>query len=277
MSDVLGLTVPQNDTISSEQPELVMEYQVESERGFQFFGSIVFTSNTLLPLDPAHFTSVSGEPLGKRLTDFEVPDESWVWAWSRWYVDMTADVDDQGWCYSWRFGSKHWSGRHRFMRSFVRQRVWKRPRANTKLLANGSSESLASLKNPSNTESGRASHNTKEEEERVELAAKAEQIIDGINGLRNDRERVIAIIHLIENSTEDSNLLLDIRDQLMGTLHYPVSKRSLVSKLSESTNEKCRLFILAPSNAWRDQTLRRGEPEWEMESENRSVTEKELS
>lgn len=288
------LSAPQEGTNLPENPGLIMEYQVESERGFHFLGSVVFTSNTLLPLDPAHFTSVSGEPLGKNLTDFEVPDESWVWAWSQWYVDMAADVDDQGWCYSWRFGSKHWSGRHRFMRSFVRQRVWKRPRVNTRLLTNGSLESLTlhnkwrdkklvSKEAPHEdysasaaTETGKTGTAEKEERNKEDVAAKTRQIVDKIATSRNDRERVNGIIDLVENSTEDIGLLVEIRDQLVGTLQYPVSRRSLISKLSESSNENCKVFVLAPSDAWRDQTLRRGEPKWEMESENRSIAENEL-
>ncbi|CDO94286.1 unnamed protein product [Kluyveromyces dobzhanskii CBS 2104] len=40
-----------------------------------------------------------------------------------WYVIMDnahADVDDQGWMYSWSFRSKHWKGKS----GFVRKRVW---------------------------------------------------------------------------------------------------------------------------------------------------------
>jgi len=291
--------------------EYVMEYQLESERGFHFMGANRFSPNMRLPRDPARFTSVSGEPLGAQLTDFEVPDDTWVWLWSRWYVDMTADVDDQGWCYAGRFHSVHWAGRHRFLRSFVRQRVWKRPRLKRHLLAAGSDthmvrarvlerlrkmhgprivdqhtgavveDELQTLRTSTNAleqvatadsrmlEREEAVKSEENELERTALRrartedAETGKLLAYIRHFRNDREKVDGIIAYIAAHPEQHHLLVRMRDMILAQLNFKVSQRALVTKLSESTDPNCQLFLLAPSSTWRDLVLQRGEPERE--------------
>lgn len=62
-----------------------------------------------------------------------------MWAWKSWYVDMTADVDEEGWMYSFSFSPTFaWHGNHVWFHSFVRRRRWLRKRI--KLPSSGDGE-----------------------------------------------------------------------------------------------------------------------------------------
>lgn len=111
-----------------DMAEVVIDYQIESQRGLFMFGYPFFSASALLPLDPAPFSSLDGQPLGSDLNTLETPDDTWEWVWPRWFIEMNHHVDDQGWCYAFRFKSERWYGGHVYLRSFVRRRVWKRPR-----------------------------------------------------------------------------------------------------------------------------------------------------
>lgn len=105
----------------------VIDRCYENQRGWFLFG-FPFFSSSLLPFDPAGWTSDKGVAISGDPSTYLLPETSWKWVWKRWYVDMTLDVDDQGWSYSWRFGSKSWYGSHLWLQSFVRRRVWIRKR-----------------------------------------------------------------------------------------------------------------------------------------------------
>ena len=215
--------------------EFKLEYQVESERGFLVMGSRVFASAALLPMDPAHFSSLTGESLGQYLTEYEIPDNSWVWLWSRWYVDMTADVDDHGWCYSWRFRSRHWRGHHRFFRSFVRQRLWKRPMikrsALAKLLDEMDRKRLRNLAllNESN-ERPHSNEEAMKSNESLQAEPSPESMISELlQPCRNDREKIDTILEYLGNSQDNA----PSKDYLMGKLSFPISQKVLAQKIEE--------------------------------------------
>lgn len=118
----------EGNKVAKQMADVVVEYQVESQRGLFMFGYPFFSASALLPLDPAPFSSLEGLPLGTDLRTLETPDDSWEWIWPRWFIEMNHHVDDQGWCYAFHFRSKKWHGGHSYLRSFVRKRLWKRPR-----------------------------------------------------------------------------------------------------------------------------------------------------
>lgn len=105
--------------------ESTVHVLIESQRGWFILGFPFFSSNMLLPTDPAAWTYGStGRQASGDISCYPLPDTSWEWTWPRWYVDMGYDVDDQGWAYSWRFGSDTWHGSHVWFHSFVRRRHW---------------------------------------------------------------------------------------------------------------------------------------------------------
>jgi len=65
----------------------------------------------------------------ENITDAQVPDPSWEWTWRTWYVDMSRDVDEEGWEYSFFFKGFSWHGTHPWFHSFVRRRRWIRKRS----------------------------------------------------------------------------------------------------------------------------------------------------
>lgn len=105
--------------------EKAVHVLIENQRGWFILGFPFFSSNMLVPTDPKSWTcGATGRPAPGDISSYPLPDPTWDWTWSRWYVDMAYDVDDQGWSYSWRFRSDTWHGSHVWFHSFVRRRRW---------------------------------------------------------------------------------------------------------------------------------------------------------
>jgi hypothetical protein len=92
-------------------------------------GIPLFSSKGLLNFDPPGWQNRHFAPSLVSIINAQVPDPSWIWAWKTWYVDMTTDVDEEGWTYSFSFNpSFSWHGNHIWFHSFVRRRRWLRKR-----------------------------------------------------------------------------------------------------------------------------------------------------
>jgi hypothetical protein len=111
-----------------EQPYEV-DILYENQRGLFFFGIPLYSHSSLLNFDPAPWVTKDLKDSAVNITNAQVPDPSWQWAWKSWYVDMSYDVDEEGWQYSFSFGRKWvWHGTHPWFHSFVRRRRWLRKR-----------------------------------------------------------------------------------------------------------------------------------------------------
>ncbi|KAL9072676.1 MAG: hypothetical protein Q9157_005010, partial [Trypethelium eluteriae] len=151
--------------------DIVVDILYENQRGTFLFGVPFFSSNSLLQLDPTAWQTCdptdhrspsdtvtdqpksqpspstnSKSPQQKRahqpllrpspvdITNAQVPDPCWEWGWPSWYVDMAHDVDEEGWEYSFSFGtppyrSYGWHGSQKpWWHAFVRRRRWIRMR-----------------------------------------------------------------------------------------------------------------------------------------------------
>lgn len=101
----------------------------ENQRGSFFCGIPLYSHSSLLNFDPAAWVTRDFRDSPVNITNAQVPNPSWIWAWKTWYVDMTGDVDEEGWQYSFMFGNKFaWHGTHPWFHSFVRRRRWLRKR-----------------------------------------------------------------------------------------------------------------------------------------------------
>jgi len=136
----------------------------ENQRGAFFFGIPLFSSNSLLNFDPTAWETpvithtapdtkprdalkpekhkkwekkmdsaklqATLHPSAVNITNAQLPSPLWEWSWPRWYVDMSGDVDEEGWSYSFAFWkpSASWHGTHPWFHSFVRRRRWLRKR-----------------------------------------------------------------------------------------------------------------------------------------------------
>lgn len=113
--------------VSDENSQIDILY--ENQRGLFLFGIPKFSSNSLLQFDPSSWVESDFKPSAVDITNAQVPDPSWEWAWRTWYVDMSRDVDEEGWEYSFWFGNScAWHGTHPWFHSFVRRRRWLRKR-----------------------------------------------------------------------------------------------------------------------------------------------------
>ncbi|KAK9487835.1 hypothetical protein V1527DRAFT_507905 [Lipomyces starkeyi] len=114
--------------IFSSDPNVKYDILYENQRGFFAFGNPLFSSKGLLNYDPSPWVDADYKYSPVDILSAPVPDPSWEWVWRTWYIDMTYDVDDQGWSYSLSFTSDKWHGAHVWFHSFVRRRRWIRKR-----------------------------------------------------------------------------------------------------------------------------------------------------
>lgn len=116
-------------------PDSHIDILYENQRGWFVFGIPLFSSKALwnLKLDQAPWVDAKYKPSAVNITNAQVPDPSWVWEWKSWYVDMSRDVDEEGWQYSLWFRGGAWHGSHPWFHSFVRRRRWLRKRVKQKL------------------------------------------------------------------------------------------------------------------------------------------------
>ncbi|PYH89442.1 hypothetical protein BO71DRAFT_434783 [Aspergillus ellipticus CBS 707.79] len=110
------------------KPGTELDILYENQRGWFFFGIPLYSHSSLLNFDPTAWITADGRDSPVNITNAQLPDPSWEWVWKNWYVDMSGDMDDQGWQYSFSFGSSAWHGSHPWFHSFVRRRRWVRLR-----------------------------------------------------------------------------------------------------------------------------------------------------
>ncbi|CZT22301.1 uncharacterized protein RCC_08170 [Ramularia collo-cygni] len=116
-----------------DQQDTVIDILYENQRGMFFFGIPKYSNKSLLPADPKPWQNAQFRTSAVDIRNAQVPDPGWEWAWKGWYVDMSRDVDEEGWEYSFAFVGKGattfaWHGTHPWFHSFVRRRRWLRMR-----------------------------------------------------------------------------------------------------------------------------------------------------
>lgn len=113
------------------KPVSELDILYENQRGSFIFGIPLYSHSSLLNFDPSPWMTQDRRESPVNITNAQLPDPSWEWSWRTWYVDMSGDVDEQGWQYSFSFSSSQWHGTHPWFHSFVRRRRWVRLRHKT--------------------------------------------------------------------------------------------------------------------------------------------------
>lgn len=126
---VKGLLKTKRQFQLAQKEDAAIDVLWENQRGWWAFGIPHFSSRSLLNFDPKPWLNVHRKPSPVDITNAQVPDPDWEWAWKSWYVDMSRDVDEEGWEYSFAFHRGFaWHGNHPWGHSWVRRRRWLRKR-----------------------------------------------------------------------------------------------------------------------------------------------------
>jgi hypothetical protein len=205
------------------EEDAVIDVLYENQRGWWFFGVPHFSGKTLLNFDPKPWLNGNKKPSPVNITNAQVPDPSWEWAWKSWYVDMSRDVDEEGWEYSFWFSEgTAWHGTHPWGYSWVRRRRWLRKRVRKqpqKPSQQGhafTSEyfTIHAPKAPSRSSSfvfsTEARANLAKAEHYLEDPEDVRDIGSLLNSLKRaaiDREKIVLVRHFIDNGGDDLHYL----------------------------------------------------------------------
>ncbi|KAL4754130.1 hypothetical protein BDW72DRAFT_167448 [Aspergillus terricola var. indicus] len=241
------------------KPGSELDILYENQRGWFFFGVPLYSSQSLLNTDPAPWVNAIGKRSFVDITNAQVPDPSWEWAWKTWYVDMSGDVDEQGWQYAFSFlRSSSWHGTHPFWHSFVRRRRWVRlrvkkasternRRSRTGLeMAHTLNEDYftihSALKQKRGSSSERASRFTSANlgklvvntEEQVEEIRDIPTLMYAVKVAIVDREKLNAVRKFVEEGGEELYYLEGKVPEIMTRFVYTTSRWQLFTYLNET-------------------------------------------
>ena len=247
-------------TPSKKQRDTAIDILYENQRGAFFCGIPLYSSASLLHVDPAGWQNAMFQDSPVNITNAQVPDPSWSWGWKTWYVDMSHDVDDEGWEYSLAFGTNFsWHGSHPWFHSFVRRRRWLRRRVRTKAIKSeaqggpqashmlnqdyftihmGRDESpdsraeqvtkapstfLATLGDDTDTDFDGDMHNTA-------------QLLTALKHSMIDRQKIALVANFLEHGGEELHYLANSMPEIMSLLVYDTSRNHLCSKFEDAMN-----------------------------------------
>ncbi len=235
---------------AEEQADTAIDIYYENQRGFFFCGIPLFSSAGLWFTDPDPWTNLEG-----RFTPFNIctatcPDPTWDWSWKKWYVDMSGDVDEDGWEYNIVFQRRNWHGHHVWFHSFVRRRRWLRKRRKKRFMQEGhlnpvedyftiySSNYKSMSTHPQDQPDldgdldGRSP--THEEELRIENLP---TLMTAMKSARLDREKLDAVEEFLEHSGQDLELLSGEMKNILRFMIFQESRRQLLSMLTRYVTE----------------------------------------
>ena len=242
----------------STKEETAIDILYENQRGSFLCGIPLYSANALWNFDPSEWQTSNFQDSAVNITNAQVPDPSWAWAWRTWYVDMSHDVDEQGWEYSFHFGSKFaWHGNHPWFHSFVRRRRWLRKRMKIKpheASRRRSTRAAHQLNadyftiHAANRERSRGSSaertprssyigGHKEEsdsDEEFEDINNTTILMAALKKAKVDREKIAAVKKFLEQGGDELHYLQNVMPEIMALFIYPTSRQQLQTILVKS-------------------------------------------
>ncbi|KAI6839128.1 hypothetical protein KC340_g8201 [Hortaea werneckii] len=242
---------------AEETRDQVLDILYENERGAFFFGIPVYSASSLLPSDPRPWQNADFRTSPVDIRNAQVPDPSWEWAWKSWYVDMSRDVDEEGWEYSLLFpssvwGNWGWHGNHPWFHSFVRRRRWLRLRRRKEMVHRTMEKAheltaeyftihprtlRAGSEGAGKAMSRRTSWvraNLRKDEEKEDDEMEILSIADLMHALKKsavDREKLASVRRFVANGGEELFYLPSKMEEIMQLLMYQSSRRRLLADL----------------------------------------------
>ena len=237
----------------------------ENQRGAFFCGIPLYSANSLLNFDPSPWQTSAFTDSPVNITNAQVPDPSWAWTWRTWYVDMSYDVDEEGWQYSFSFSHGYaWHGTHPWFHSFVRRRRWLRKRVRIHSLKTGrnpgnikdahllnadyftihasrerdrSRGSSADRSGTHRTSMIESYQSESEGEDGIGDVSDILKLIAALRKARVDREKISAVRLFLDQAGDDLLYLGDKIAEIMSLLIYHTSRLQLQSNLHQSLED----------------------------------------
>ena len=247
------------------EDETFIDVLYENQRGMFLCGMPLYSAKGLLNFDPAEWQNAHFKDSSMDIRDAQLPDPSWQWVWRTWYVDMSHDVDEQGWEYSFNFGRAfNWHGSHPWFHSFVRRRRWLRKRAKVhghldekregrKLqdahkLNNDYFTIHAAARDRSRDASGDRTNTFRsstmgsygegsEDEDVPEEIEDIPTLLSALKKARVDREKIIAVNNFLQHGGEELAYLAEHIQEIMEDLIHQTSRRQLQHHLLKALDE----------------------------------------
>lgn len=246
---------------SREPVDSFIDVLYENQRGAFFCGIPLYSSNSLLNLDPASWQTANFQDSAVNITNFQLPDPSWVWDWKTWYVDMSHDVDELGWEYSFSFNKVYaWHGNHPWWTSFVRRRRWLRRRIRThhhvsdmKQTSMSQAHMLTEDYFTIHAANRRPSRDSSANRSSVMIALKSDEDEDDNGEITNvsalmtalkkanvDREKIAAVTAFLDQGGDELYYLADNMPKIMEDFIYQSSRRQLQTILLQTLDDATR-------------------------------------
>jgi len=248
------------------EEEYHIDILYENQRGWFIFGIPLFSQNALwnLKIDQSPWVDAEFKPSAVNITNAQVPDPSWVWAWKTWYVDMSHDVDEEGWQYSFYFRNFSWHGNHPWFHSFVRRRRWLRKRVKQKLPQKtkdnrerlyGETFSIGTTLARTTTAGSPPSVDVPNEQE-IEDIKDIPTLMNHLRKATIDREKIVAVSKFIDEAGEELYYLAEQIPAIMSMLIFQNSRRWLLASM---------MHTFDAANRHREEHKEHGEEEDEVE------------
>ncbi|KAK0614224.1 hypothetical protein B0T14DRAFT_499540 [Immersiella caudata] len=255
--DQLPKPVPNPKPKKPKSPESAIDILYENQRGGFLCGVPLFSSKALGNLDPTPWTNFAHKASPTDITNAQVPDPSWEWAWPEWKINHEEGVvdDEDGWEYSFMFSKKFSWHKARWWNSFVRRRAWirKRVKKNAGYAAQEggmlnpdyfsvrkSTDDPGMDRSPSRgggsmTRSKRGSSFSTAGigEEVPEDIESVEELLVVLRASRIDREKIEAVRNYLEHAEDELKGLQDVMHEIMTVFVFQASRRALLSQLTD--------------------------------------------
>ena len=236
-----------------DEEDSVIDILYENQRGAFLFGVPMFSSSSLLNFDPKSWQNNAFRTSPVDIRNAQVPDPSWEWAWKSWYVDMSRDVDEEGWEYSFSFQKGFaWHGNHPWFHSFVRRRRWLRKRVRKHVVHKTKDKSHEltaeyftihpkTVKTPSpgssiafsSAKMLRARQMENDQSLETMEISDIPSLIRALRKAALDREKLVAVRKFVEEGGDELHYLAEHMPDIMSTFVYQSSRRHLLAELMQ--------------------------------------------